>query len=56
MTPRENDDVRIALPVDFDFGWVLGFLAARTVSSLEAVGEREYRRSVRLNGKPSRSR
>jgi 3-methyladenine DNA glycosylase/8-oxoguanine DNA glycosylase len=44
--------VRVRLPKDFDFDWVLGFLAARTVSSLEAVGEHEYRRSVRLNGKP----
>jgi 3-methyladenine DNA glycosylase/8-oxoguanine DNA glycosylase len=43
--------VRITLPTGFDFAWVLGFLAARTVSSLEAVGNREYRRSVRLNGK-----
>src|SRR5690349_9007754 len=44
--------VRVPLPRDFDFRWVLGFLAARTVPSLEAVGEHEYRRSVRLNGKP----
>jgi 3-methyladenine DNA glycosylase/8-oxoguanine DNA glycosylase len=49
--PVEND-VRIALPKDFDFRWVLGFLAARTVPALESVGENEYRRSVRLNGKP----
>ena len=44
--------VRVPLPRDFDFAWVLGFLAARTVPSLEAVGGNEYRRSVRLNGKP----
>ena len=44
--------VRVALPKDFDFGWVLGFLAARTVPALEAVGENEYRRSIRLNGQP----
>ena len=47
-----EDTIRIPLPKDFDFGWVLGFLAARTVPALEAVGENEYRRSVRLNGKP----
>lgn len=44
--------VRVPLPKDFDFAWVLGFLAARTVPSIEAIGERGYRRSVRLNGKP----
>src|SRR5215218_6685359 len=49
--PVENT-VSIPLPKDFDFAWVLGFLAARTVPALEAVGENEYRRSVRLNGKP----
>ena len=48
-TPRR---LRIALPPDFDFDWVLGFLAARTVASLETVGERAYHRSVRVNGKP----
>jgi 3-methyladenine DNA glycosylase/8-oxoguanine DNA glycosylase len=47
-----NGEIRIALPPDFDFGWVLGFLAARTVVSLEAVRDREYHRSVRFNGKP----
>jgi len=49
------DDVHAAeieLPRGFDFPWVLGFLAARTVASLEAVTKREYRRSVRLDGKP----
>jgi AraC family transcriptional regulator, regulatory protein of adaptative response / DNA-3-methyladenine glycosylase II len=50
--PSRDDSVRIALPPDFDFDWVLGFLAARTVASLEAVRERAYRRSVRVNGKP----
>ena len=49
--PVENPAI-IQLPKGFDFGWVLGFLAARTVPALEAVGENEYRRSVRLNGKP----
>jgi AraC family transcriptional regulator, regulatory protein of adaptative response / DNA-3-methyladenine glycosylase II len=47
-----NGEIRISLPADFDFDWVLGFLAARTVASLEAVREREYHRSVRINGKP----
>lgn len=45
-------DVQIDLPRGFDFGWVLGFLAARTVPSLEAVVDGAYHRSVRLNGKP----
>ena len=44
--------LRISLPPGFDFRWVLGFLAARTVASLEAVGDAEYRRSVRIGGKP----
>jgi 3-methyladenine DNA glycosylase/8-oxoguanine DNA glycosylase len=44
--------VHIALPRGFDFSWALGFLAARTVPSLEAIGGGEYRRSVRLDGKP----
>jgi len=48
----DSDDVRIALPLGFDFSWVLGFLAARTVASLEAVRERAYHRSVRVDGKP----
>jgi 3-methyladenine DNA glycosylase/8-oxoguanine DNA glycosylase len=51
-SPRETGEIRIALPPDFDFDWVLGFLAARTVASLETVREREYHRSVRLEGKP----
>ncbi len=49
---RDTGDIRIALPPDFDFDWVLGFLAARTVPSLEIVRDREYHRSVRLDGKP----
>ena len=52
MPSRDNSAVRIALPPDFDFDWVLGFLAARTVASLETVRERAYHRSVRVNGKP----
>src|SRR5690348_3364302 len=54
---RRDDELpsnatRIALPPDFDFTWTLGFLARRTVPALEAVGDRDYRRSVRLDGKP----
>ncbi len=52
MPSRDNGEVRIALPPNFDFDWVLGFLAARTVASLETVRERTYHRSVRVNGKP----
>ena len=52
MPERTNGSVRIDLPRGFDFAWVLGFLAARTVPSLEVVAEGEYRRSVRLQGKP----
>lgn len=52
MPPAPNGEICIALPPDFDFAWVLGFLAARTVASLEAVREREYHRSVRIDGKP----
>lgn len=49
--------MRIPLPSDFDLDWTLGFLAARTLPSMEAVvleveGESEYRRSVRVGGKP----
>jgi 3-methyladenine DNA glycosylase/8-oxoguanine DNA glycosylase len=50
--PSRDQQVEIPLPPDFDFDWVLGFLTARTVSALESVGDREYRRSVRLDGKP----
>src|SRR5690349_17806024 len=52
MPSRDNGTVRLALPPGFDFDWVLGFLAARTVASLETVRERAYHRSVRVNGKP----
>jgi 3-methyladenine DNA glycosylase/8-oxoguanine DNA glycosylase len=44
--------VHIPLPADFDFEWVLGFLAARTVPALEAIADRRYHRSVRIDGKP----
>jgi 3-methyladenine DNA glycosylase/8-oxoguanine DNA glycosylase len=44
--------VRIALPPGFDLDWTLGFLAERTVSSLESQAEGEYRRSVRVDGEP----
>jgi 3-methyladenine DNA glycosylase/8-oxoguanine DNA glycosylase len=44
--------IRIALPPDFDLDWTLGFLAERTVSSLEALADGEYRRSVRVMGEP----
>jgi 3-methyladenine DNA glycosylase/8-oxoguanine DNA glycosylase len=47
-----NGEIRIALPSNFDFDWVLGFLAARTVVSLETVRDCEYHRSVRIDGKP----
>jgi AraC family transcriptional regulator, regulatory protein of adaptative response / DNA-3-methyladenine glycosylase II len=52
MPTRADLDVRISLPPNFDFGWVLGFLAARTVTALESIAEGAYRRSVRLEGKP----
>jgi AraC family transcriptional regulator, regulatory protein of adaptative response / DNA-3-methyladenine glycosylase II len=52
LARKGNDEVHVTLPPGFDFGWVLGFLAARTVPSIESVGEGEYRRSVRLNEKP----
>jgi AraC family transcriptional regulator, regulatory protein of adaptative response / DNA-3-methyladenine glycosylase II len=52
MTATTTRPVRIPLPPGFDFNWVLGFLAARTVSSLESVNGSVYRRSVRLNGIP----
>jgi AraC family transcriptional regulator, regulatory protein of adaptative response / DNA-3-methyladenine glycosylase II len=38
--------LRIALPADFDLDWALGFLAARTVPSLEEMRDGEYRRSL----------
>jgi len=52
MPESLDDEVRIPLPPGFDFSWVMGFLAARTVSSLESVGDEAYRRSVRLGAKP----
>lgn len=44
--------MRIPLPPDFDLAWILEFLGARTVPSLETVAEREYLRSVRVAGRP----
>jgi 3-methyladenine DNA glycosylase/8-oxoguanine DNA glycosylase len=44
--------VKIALPPDFDLDWTLGFLAERTVPSLEALERGEYRRSLRVDGEP----
>lgn len=52
MTATATRPVRIPLPPRFDFDWALGFLAARTVASLESVADGVYRRSVRLNGQP----
>lgn len=44
--------MRLPLPPDFDLAWTLGFLAARTVPSMEAVAEGgEYRRSLRTGGR-----
>ncbi len=40
--------MKIPLPPGFDLAWTLGFLAARTVPSLERVGDGGYRRSLRL--------
>lgn len=39
-------------PPDFDFDWTLGFLAARVVPSLESLEDGEYRRSLRVDGRP----
>jgi 3-methyladenine DNA glycosylase/8-oxoguanine DNA glycosylase len=44
--------ISIELPPDFDFGWALRFLAARTVPALEAIADGEYHRSVRVDGRP----
>lgn len=52
MIATATRPVRISLPPGFDFSWALGFLAARTVPSLESVADGVYRRSVRLNGEP----
>jgi len=43
--------VKIPLPPDFDLAWALGFLAARTVPSMEAVTDGVYRRSLRVGGR-----
>ena len=43
--------MRLPLPPDFDLAWTLGFLAARTVPSMEAVADGEYRRSLRTGGR-----
>ena len=44
--------MKLPVPPDFDFDWTLGFLAARVVPSLEAVEDGEYRRSLRVDGRP----
>ncbi|HKH46557.1 MAG TPA: DNA-3-methyladenine glycosylase [Thermoanaerobaculia bacterium] len=43
--------MKLPLPPDFDLAWVLGFLAARTVPSMEAVADGDYRRSLRAGGR-----
>jgi AraC family transcriptional regulator of adaptative response / DNA-3-methyladenine glycosylase II len=43
--------VRLSLPPDFDLAWTLGFLAARTVPSMEVVTDVEYHRSLRTGGR-----
>jgi 3-methyladenine DNA glycosylase/8-oxoguanine DNA glycosylase len=44
--------VKLVAPPDFDFDWTLGFLAARVVASLESLEDGEYRRSLRVDGRP----
>lgn len=44
--------MKLPVPPDFDFDWTLGFLAARVVPSLEGVTDGEYRRSLRVDGRP----
>lgn len=44
--------MKLPVPPDFDFAWTLGFLAARVVPSLEGVEGGEYRRSLRVDGRP----
>ena len=44
--------MRLEAPPDFDFDWTLGFLAARVVPSLESLEDGEYRRSLRVDGRP----
>lgn len=43
--------MKLPLPPDFDLAWVLGFLAARTVPSMEAVADGAYWRSLRAGGR-----
>lgn len=43
--------MKLPLPPDFDLAWVLGFLAARTVPSMEAVAAGAYWRSLRAGGR-----
>lgn len=43
--------MRLPLPPGFDLAWTLGFLAARTVPSMEAVSGEEYHRSLRTDGR-----
>lgn len=44
--------MKLPAPPDFDFAWTLGFLAARVVPSLEGIEDGEYRRSLRVDGRP----
>lgn len=44
--------MKLPAPPDFDFAWTLGFLAARVVPALEGVEDGEYRRSLRVDGRP----
>lgn len=44
--------MKLPAPQDFDFDWTLGFLAARVVPSLESLSDGEYRRSLRVDGRP----
>ncbi len=44
--------MKLEAPPDFDFDWTLGFLAARVVASLESLEDGEYRRSLRVDGRP----
>lgn len=44
--------MKLPAPPDFDFAWTLGFLAARVVPALEGIEDGEYRRSLRVGGRP----
>lgn len=44
--------MKLPAPPDFDFAWTLEFLAARVVPSLEGTSGGEYRRSLRVDGRP----